>query len=108
MMVFIGYEPGSKDWRFYNLATWRVHVSCDAVFKEDHAWKWDEEDVEDDKPFRMEYVVAGGVRPGVGNDAGPRSPLVSSLMLASGEPESARGTGGARCSRVCVASHGHT
>jgi hypothetical protein len=35
--------------------------------------------------------VAGGVRPGVGNDAGPRSPLVLSLMLASGEPESARG-----------------
>jgi hypothetical protein len=35
--------------------------------------------------------VAGGVRPGVGNDAGPRSPLVSPLTLASGEPKSARG-----------------
>jgi hypothetical protein len=45
MMVFIGYEPGSKDWRFYNLVMWRVHVSRDAVFEEDHAWKWDEEDV---------------------------------------------------------------
>jgi hypothetical protein len=37
MMVFIGYEPGSKAWRFYNPATCRVHVSRDAVFEEDRA-----------------------------------------------------------------------
>jgi hypothetical protein len=61
MMVFIGYEPGSKAWRFYNPATCHVHVSRDAVFEEDRAWKWDEEDAMDDEPFRMEYVVAGGV-----------------------------------------------
>jgi transposase InsO family protein len=34
MMVFIGYEPGSKAWRFYNPVTRRVHVSRDAVFEE--------------------------------------------------------------------------
>jgi transposase InsO family protein len=38
MMVFIGYEPGSKAWRFYNPVTRRVHVSRDAVFEEDRAW----------------------------------------------------------------------
>jgi hypothetical protein len=38
MMVFIGYEPGSKAWRLYNLVTRHVHVSHDAVFEEDRAW----------------------------------------------------------------------
>jgi hypothetical protein len=75
MMVFIGYEPGSKAWRFYNPATRRVHVSHDTVFEENRAWRWDEEDVGDDDPFRMEYVVAGGMRQGAGNDVEPHSPL---------------------------------
>jgi hypothetical protein len=91
MMVFIGYEQGSKAWRFYNPATWCVHMSCDVVFKEDRAWMWDEEDVGDNEPFRMEYVVAGGVRPGAVNDAEPHSPPASPFTPASGEPGSARG-----------------
>jgi hypothetical protein len=37
MMVFIGYELGSKAWRFYNPVTRRVHVLRDTVFEEDHA-----------------------------------------------------------------------
>jgi transposase InsO family protein len=37
MMVFIGYELGSKAWRFYNPVTRRVHVSRDTVFEEDRA-----------------------------------------------------------------------
>jgi hypothetical protein len=35
LVVFIGYEPGSKAWRFYNPVTRRVHVSRDAVFEDD-------------------------------------------------------------------------
>jgi hypothetical protein len=34
-MVFIGYKPGSRAWRFYNPVTKRVHVSHDAIFEED-------------------------------------------------------------------------
>ena len=37
-MVFIGYEPGSKAYRFYNPGTGRTHISCDAVFDEGHPW----------------------------------------------------------------------
>jgi hypothetical protein len=37
-MVFIGYEQGSKAWRFYNPVADRVHVSSDTVFEEDRAW----------------------------------------------------------------------
>jgi hypothetical protein len=38
MVVFIGYEEGSKAWKFYDPDTKRVHVSRNAVFEEDHRW----------------------------------------------------------------------
>jgi hypothetical protein len=60
-MVFIGYESGSKAWRFYNPATKRVHMSRDAVFKEDRAWSWDEDENGDGEPFKMEFVPVDGV-----------------------------------------------
>jgi hypothetical protein len=91
MIVFIRYESGSKAWRFYNPVTRRVHVSHDAIFEEDCAWDWSEEDVGDDEPFKMEYVVAGGVQPSTGNMARPRSPPVLPLKPAGGVPVSARG-----------------
>jgi hypothetical protein len=34
-MVFVGYELGSKAWRFYNPNTKRVHVLHDTMFEED-------------------------------------------------------------------------
>jgi hypothetical protein len=91
MMVFIGYESGSKAWRFYNLVTRRVHMSHDAIFEEDRAWDWSEEDVGDDVPFKMEYIVAGGVQPSTSNAARPRSPPALPLTPAGGVPASARG-----------------
>jgi len=39
-MVFIGYEVGSKAYRFYNPVSKRVHISRDAVFDEGRAWDW--------------------------------------------------------------------
>ena len=39
-VVFIGYENGSKAFRFYDPTTERVHVSRDAVFDEDTRWDW--------------------------------------------------------------------
>jgi hypothetical protein len=77
MMVFIGYEPGSKAWRFYNPVTRRVHVSRDVVFEEDRAWSWNEDEIGDDEPFRVEYIAAGGAHPAAGDNAWPDSPLVT-------------------------------
>jgi hypothetical protein len=77
MMVFIGYEPGSKTWRFYNPVTTRVHVSRDAVFEEDRAWSWNEDEIGDDEPFRVEYIAAGGAHPAAWDNAWPNSPLVT-------------------------------
>jgi hypothetical protein len=58
-MVFIGYEPGSKAWWFYNPATRLVHITHDAVFEEDRAWTWDKEDIGEGEPFTMEYISVG-------------------------------------------------
>jgi hypothetical protein len=33
-VVFIGYEPGAKAWRFYDPATHRAVMSRDVVFDE--------------------------------------------------------------------------
>jgi len=37
-VVFIGYQSGSKAYRFYDPATERVHVSRDAIFDESALW----------------------------------------------------------------------
>ncbi|KAF8690661.1 hypothetical protein HU200_041034 [Digitaria exilis] len=44
--VFIGYELGSKAWRFYDPATRRAVVSRDIVFNEPTAWAWKDETVD--------------------------------------------------------------
>jgi hypothetical protein len=78
-LVFIGYEPGSKAWRFYNPVTKRVHVSHDAIFEEDMLWSWDGEDVGDGEPFSMEYVQAGEASHTM-DMALPHSPVVSPAL----------------------------
>ena len=45
-MVFLGYEEGSKAYRLYDPVAERVTVSCDVVFDETAAWRWDEETAE--------------------------------------------------------------
>lgn len=39
-IVFIGYEPGTKAYRFYNPNTSKLVVSHDVVFEEDSEWDW--------------------------------------------------------------------
>jgi hypothetical protein len=75
-MVFIGYEPASKAWRFFDPITKRVHISCDAIFEEDKPWSWDGEDVGDGEPFSMEYVQAGDASHTM-DMAHPHSPAVT-------------------------------
>jgi hypothetical protein len=61
-MVFIGYEPGSKAYRFYNPNTERVRISRDAVFEEGRAWSWEGAsagmpDMAQGEPFIVKYVT---------------------------------------------------
>lgn len=39
-MVFIGYESGTKGYRFFDPTTNRLVVSRDVVFEEDRTWDW--------------------------------------------------------------------
>ena len=61
-MVFIGYEPGSKAYRFLNPSTGRVLISRDAVFDEGRAWNWDDAPTStannnSGEPFTVEYMT---------------------------------------------------
>lgn len=40
-MVFIGYEPGSKAYRFYDPKNRKVHVSRGVQFEEEREWSWE-------------------------------------------------------------------
>lgn len=39
-MVLLGYEPGSKAYRFVNPLTMRITVSRDVIFEEEESWNW--------------------------------------------------------------------
>ena len=37
---FIGYELGSKAYKFYDLESKKLHINQDAVFQETKNWTW--------------------------------------------------------------------
>ncbi|XP_066358327.1 uncharacterized protein [Miscanthus floridulus] len=39
-MIFIGYDPGSKAYRIYGMATRRVHISRNIIFDKAAQWSW--------------------------------------------------------------------
>jgi hypothetical protein len=52
--IFIRYEPGSKAYHTYDLATQRVRISCDVVFEEEAKWDW--ASAQPDSEFVINYV----------------------------------------------------
>jgi hypothetical protein len=56
-VVFIGYERGTKVWRFYDPVTHHAVVSRDVVFDEPTSWSWKDEgeDLEVTAVVVMEY-----------------------------------------------------
>jgi hypothetical protein len=42
-MIFIGYETGTKGYRFYDPVAKKLCVSRDAIFQESKAWDWKQE-----------------------------------------------------------------
>lgn len=60
LMIFIGYESGSKAWRFYDPNTGHVTVSRDVIFDEAGQWKWNEHDANTSinfEPFTIEFTT---------------------------------------------------
>ena len=54
-VVFIGYEDGSKAYRFYDPSTKRFHISRNAIFDEGARWEWGESSASPElEPFTVE------------------------------------------------------
>jgi hypothetical protein len=112
-MIFIGYEPGSKAYRGYNLVTKKVHVTRDIVFDEQAQWDRSaggdrgEHDGDDTFTVEMEYSIVIQEEELV--DAGPGSPDLA--VAASPTPHalspspSSRGADEAGGQSVKLATH---
>jgi hypothetical protein len=55
-MMFVGYEPRSAAYRFYDPNTKHVCISRDVVFYEEGAWKWS---VEQAAEMDSEFIIEG-------------------------------------------------
>jgi hypothetical protein len=53
-MVFIGYETGTKGYRFCDPIANKLHVSRDVIFEESQAWNWEEKGQTDSGAFIFE------------------------------------------------------
>jgi hypothetical protein len=38
--IFLGYEPGSKTYRIYDLVNRKLMISRDVIFDEKNSWNW--------------------------------------------------------------------
>lgn len=88
-MAFIGYEPGSKAYRFYNPSTQRVCISRDAVFEEGKPWNWGAEatntaGTETGEPFTVEYVTLSVPMGGHAPQSAESSPTVGTPTASPG------------------------
>lgn len=55
-VIFIGYQDGSKAYRFYDPTTERVRISRDAIFDESASWDWGEaSETTGENPFTVEH-----------------------------------------------------
>lgn len=97
-MVFVGYEHGSKAYRFFDPTTRRVVFSRDAVFDEAAEWKWDDlvdNTAPSQEPFTVEYSTESIlVAPGTQDEsttppsaASPQAPAPVEATPAPAEPE---------------------
>jgi hypothetical protein len=60
-MIFIGYETGTKGYRFYDPNTAKLVVSWDVIFSESEPWRWNNTDGSDTQlsdTFTVEYEFA--------------------------------------------------
>jgi hypothetical protein len=74
-VVFIGYQDGSKAYRFYDPTTERVHISRDAVFDESARWDWGGSSASaDQEPFTVECEYQLRREPSASSSPGSSSP----------------------------------
>ena len=52
--IFIGYSEEYKAYKLYNSLMKKVMVSRDVVFSEEEAWRWNKENISQEKPLEIE------------------------------------------------------
>jgi len=89
-VVFIGYQDGSKAYRFYDLVAERVHVSRDSIFAESERWDWGASSGEDSKvPFTIadHYVLERREQPTSEHQGSPAHSSCPSARCPQGTPQ---------------------
>jgi hypothetical protein len=89
--VFLGYEPGTKGYRVYDLVNNKLIVTRDVIFDEKRGWNWVEKDGRESNDaaaeaapyFSVEYAANGPD----GTVHGPAIELIPSAGLAPGAAE---------------------
>ena len=56
-MIFVGYEAGSKAYRLYDPKAKRLHISRDVKFLEEEEYKWDVQQLEENKKEGGKFAV---------------------------------------------------
>ena len=56
-MIFVGYETGSKAYRLYDPKAKRIHISRDVKFLEEEEYKWDVQQLEENKKEGGKFAV---------------------------------------------------
>ena len=89
-MVFMGYEPCSKAYRFYNPHTEHVVISRDAVFDEGRAWNWEGDpgvDAAPGEPFVVEVTTT--LAPAAAPSTTPRAAALTTTPVQTRSPSGA-------------------
>ena len=86
-VVFIGYKPGSKVYRFYDPADRRAHLSRDVIFDETTFLQWNGVIKVDQNPnqFTVEYLIT---EPGEGGAQHRESSLLPAAAPSTPMPTS--------------------
>jgi hypothetical protein len=74
-MVFIGYESGTKGYRFFDPSTNKLVVSRDVIFEEGKPWDWDNihcnTDLQGNDTFIVHYDLTDQNPAATGNSSSP-------------------------------------
>ena len=88
-VVYIGYQDGTKAYRFFDREAVRVYVSHDAVFDEDAQWDWEDTlGADDHLPFTIEDDHEVRTRHTSVPTPAPESPVTRSQIASAAFAES--------------------
>jgi hypothetical protein len=82
-MIFIGYETGSKAYRFFDPEGKKLVISREAVFEEDRPWDWSASGSSQDnvqEPLIVEYPMK--LDGGTGQSSAPAEKIPESSAAA--------------------------